>query len=202
MVIHLKNRIVIGFDYFSIFKKDNSTGWSGIGTVTLSNSTTTSVLSNAAVDAILADTNVSNSSATQETYSAYVSDVVNITPSLSAMLSLRIDQFGGDKSDDDDNQTAFSPKFGLVYQPIKDKVSIFTNYMNGFTNVAPTSVSDVDGSNPRIKTFEAEKANQFEFGVKTNLFDEKLDLTASYYNINVSNKLMTDPTNVNNSIQF
>tara|TARA_R110002050_G_scaffold123432_2_gene242201 strand:- start:898 stop:1575 length:678 start_codon:yes stop_codon:yes gene_type:complete len=73
--------------------------------------------------------------------------------------------------------------------------------MNGFTNVAPTSVSDVDGSNPRIKTFEAEKANQFEFGVKTNLFDEKLDLTASYYNINVSNKLMTDPTNVNNSIQ-
>ena len=197
----LKNRIVIGFDYFSIFKKDNSTGWSGIGTVTLSNSTTTSVLSNAAVDAILADTNVSNSSATQETYSAYVSDVVNITPSLSAMLSLRIDQFGGDKSDDDDNQTAFSPKFGLVYQPIKDKVSIFTNYMNGFTNVAPTSVSDVDGSNPRIKTFEAEKANQFEFGVKTNLFDEKLDLTASYYNINVSNKLMTDPTNVNNSIQ-
>jgi len=197
----LKNRIVIGFDYFSIFKKDNSTGWSGIGTVTLSNSTTTSVLSNAAVDAILADTNVSNSSATQETYSAYVSDVVNITPTLSAMLSLRIDQFGGDKSDDDDNQTAFSPKFGLVYLPIKDKVSIFTNYMNGFTNVAPTSVSDVDGSNPRIKTFEAEKANQFEFGVKTNLFDEKLDLTASYYNINVSNKLMTDPTNVNNSIQ-
>ena len=197
----LKNRIVIGFDYFSIFKKDNSTGWSGIGTVTLSNSTTTSVLSNAAVDAILADTNVSNSSATQETYSAYVSDVVNFTPTLSAMLSLRIDQFGGDKSDDDDNQTAFSPKFGLVYQPIKDKVSIFTNYMNGFTNVAPTSVSDVDGSNPRIKTFEAEKANQFEFGVKTNLFDEKLDLTASYYNINVSNKLMTDPTNVNNSIQ-
>ena len=196
-----KNRIVIGFDYFSIFKKDNSTGWSGIGTVTLSNSTTTSVLSNAAVDDILADTNVSNSSATQETYSAYISDVVNFTPTLSAMLSLRIDQFGGDKSDDDDNQTAFSPKFGLVYQPIKDKVSIFTNYMNGFTNVAPTSVSDVDGSNPRIKTFEAEKANQFEFGVKTNLFDEKLDLTASYYNINVSNKLMTDPTNVNNSIQ-
>lgn len=197
----LRNRVVVGFDYYSINQKDNSTGWLPIGVVTLSDGNNTAVLSQAAVDNILAETSVGNSQARQDTYSAYISDVLNLTPSLSAMVSLRVDQFEGDKSDDDDNQTAFSPKFGLVYQPIKGKLSIFTNYMNGFSNVSPTQVSDDDGSNPRIKTFDPEKANQWEIGVKANLFANKLAATISYYDIIVSNKLMTDPNNVNNSIQ-
>ena len=197
----LRNRIVVGLDYFNSNLKDNSTGWAAIGAVTLSDENNTSTLSQGAVDNILAGTGVANSVAEQEIYSAYISNVLNLTPTLSAMASLRVDKFEGDKNDDDDDQTAFSPKFGLVYQPIKDKLSIFTNYMNGFSNVSPAQVSDADGSNPRTKTFDPEKANQFEVGVKTNLFENKLTATASYYNINVSNKLMTDPTNINNSIQ-
>ena len=88
-----------------------------------------------------------------------------------------------------------------LYQPIKDKVSIFGNYMNGFSNVAPITVSDADGSNPRFKTFDPEKANQYEFGVKTNLLDDKISATASYYNITVGNRIITDPNNINSSIQ-
>ncbi|AOW21757.1 TonB-dependent receptor [Urechidicola croceus] len=197
----LRNRVVVGLDYFNSNVKDNSTGWAAIGSVSISESTNSATLSQGAVDNILADTGVSNSVAEQEIYSAYISNVLNFTPTLSAMASIRVDKFEGDKNDDDDDQTAFSPKFGLVYQPIKDKLSIFTNYMNGFSNVSPAQVADADGSNPRIKTFEPEKANQFEVGVKANLFENKLAATASYYNINVSNKLMSDPTNVNNSIQ-
>jgi len=37
--------------------------------------------------------------------------------------------------------------------------------------------------------------------VKTNLYKDRLSLTASYYNILVSDKSMTDPNNVNNVIQ-
>lgn len=197
----LRNRVVVGLDYFSATQKDNSTGWLAIGTVSISESTNSANLSQASVDKILAETSVGNTRAEQEIYSAYISDVLNLTPSLSAMASLRVDKFEGDKNDDDDDQTAFSPKLGLVYQPIKDKLSLFTNYMNGFSNVSPAQVSDADGTNPRIKTFEPEKANQFEVGVKANLFENKVAATVSYYNINVSNKLMTDPTNINNSIQ-
>jgi iron complex outermembrane receptor protein len=73
--------------------------------------------------------------------------------------------------------------------------------MNGFSNTSPLEVSDADGANSTIKSFDPEKANQFEVGVKANLFKNKLSATASYYNINVSNKLMTDPDNPNNTIQ-
>lgn len=197
----LRNRVVIGVDYFNSIQKDNSTGWLAIGAVSINEGTNSATLSQGAIDNILSETAVGNTRAEQEIYSAYISDVLNLTPTLSAMASLRVDKFEGDKNDDDDDQTAFSPKFGLVYQPIKDKLSIFTNYMNGFSNVSPAQVSNVDGSNPRIKTFDPEKANQFEVGVKANLLENKLTATASYYNINVSNKLMTDPNNVNNSIQ-
>src|SRR5690606_14498153 len=96
-------------------------------------------LSRAFVDQILAGTGGANSNVSNSSYSAYVSDVLNITPALSAMASLRVDHFvsKGEKSDleDDFNQTALSPKFGLVYQPILDKVSLFANYMNAFINV-------------------------------------------------------------------
>jgi iron complex outermembrane receptor protein len=73
--------------------------------------------------------------------------------------------------------------------------------MNGFSNVAPQLVTDIDGSNPRMKTFDPEQANQYEFGVKTDLFEKRLALTASYYDITVNNRLMQDPDNINNSIQ-
>ena len=73
--------------------------------------------------------------------------------------------------------------------------------MNGFTNVAPAQVADADGSNVRMKNFDPEQANQYEAGVKTDIWKNKLALTASYYNITVSNKLMQDPENVNNQIQ-
>jgi iron complex outermembrane receptor protein len=32
------------------------------------------------------------------------------------------------------SQTSFSPKFGLIYQPIKDALSLFANFQNGFQN--------------------------------------------------------------------
>src|SRR5690606_6024043 len=89
-----------------------------------------------------------------------------------------------------DEQTAWSPKFGVVYQPIPDKLSIFGNYMNGFENVAPQSTTNNEGEVERIQTFEPEHANQLEFGVKTNLFGGKLSSTLSYYDIQVENKVM------------
>jgi len=132
---------------------------------------------------LLENTERNNSTTKEDIYSAYVSNVLNITPALSAMASLRIDQFENDSN----SQTALSPKFGVVYQPIIDKVSVFANYMDGFSNVAPSEAIDQSTGETRRITFDPEHATQFEFGTKLNLFNDKLFATLSYYDIEVEN---------------
>lgn len=212
----MRNRMVIGVDYFHREVTDNSTGYPWLLDITpqgeinyvdpyTGDTLAPRYFSHQSVDAILASYDRSNSNSKDATYSAYISDVINVSPQLLVMASLRIDHFdteGDITTDEDDyNQTALSPKFGLIYQPIQDKLSLFANYMNGFKNVAPAQVADVGGDNPRTKTFEPEHANQWELGIKTNLFSDKLISTFSYYDINVSNVVISDPENVNNSIQ-
>ncbi|UZD24414.1 TonB-dependent receptor [Algoriphagus halophytocola] len=200
----MRNKMIVGLDYYDADLINSSTGWVGNGVVTLSDGADTGVLTQAGVDDLLKGSFEGNSTGNTRIMSAYVSDVIELLPQLSAMASVRIDNFKNEAwgTDAEENtQTAVSPKFGIVYQPVKDKVSIFGNYMNGFVNIAPVNVSDADGTNNRLKTFDPEKANQLEFGVKTNLYKDKISATASYYNITVSNRVMTDPTNINNSIQ-
>jgi iron complex outermembrane receptor protein len=129
------------------------------------------------------------------TYAAYASDVVNITDRLSAMFSLRIDRFNNNGATNlttnittgDYEQTAFAPKFGLVYQIVKDRVSVFGNYNNGFQNVAPTT--QPDGT---VNTFKPQYANQLEGGIKAELAHDLLSATISYYHIKVENTLRPD----------
>ncbi len=127
--------------------------------------------------------------ADQETWSVYASDVINFTDRLSAMLSLRVDKFSRKKviGADGFNQTALSPKLGLVYQVVKDKVSLFGNYMNGFQNNAP--VQQPDGS---VLVLKPLYAVQYEGGVKAELIDKKLGITASYYDILIDNATRTE----------
>jgi iron complex outermembrane receptor protein len=202
---NLRNRMVIGVDYFKSNILNGSTGWVLNGAVTITNGEDSGILTQAGVNNLLINSSEGNSDAGSEVLSAYVSDVINISPFLSAMASVRLDRFEGKTAywatEEVKSQTSVSPKFGLVYQPIKDKISVFANYLNGFINVAPAQVSDIDGNNPRMKSFNPEQANQYEFGVKSNFFRNKISATASYYTIQVKNRVMTDPNNINNSIQ-
>ena len=91
--------------------------------------------------------------------------------------------------EDDYTQTTLSPKFGLVVRPLPDRLSLFGNVMNGFSNVAPRTESD-----GTTESFEPERANQWEAGVKANAFDNRLTATVSYYDIAVSNTVLeTEP---------
>ncbi len=138
---------------------------------------------------------------TINTYSAYASDVLNITDNLIAAAALRVDHFvnKGNYSLTDGttsggyNQTALSPKFGLVYQVVPGNVSLFANYQNSFQNE-----NGVDYNN---KPFKPEQANQFEAGVKLDGWQGKISGTISYYDIKVSNVIRSYPTNPNLSIQ-
>jgi iron complex outermembrane receptor protein len=200
----LRNRIVAGIDYLKTNVLNSSSNWVGAGTISLVNQTDTGEanLTKAGIDNLIAGTYEPNSNTESQVVSAYVSDVLNITNKLSVMASVRVDEFRGKTSsyatEEVKGQIAVSPKFGAVYQIIENKVSVFGNYMNGFKNVEPGRV-DVDGINTKPATFDPEQANQFEFGIKTNLYKDVISASLSYYNINVKNRLMTDPNNPNAS---
>jgi iron complex outermembrane receptor protein len=208
----LRNRLLVGLDYFTRNVVDNGTGYGDMryvtpqGDISYPNPEHPVYTTRASVDSLLAGSGSSNSKIGNSAYSAYVSDVINITPALSAMLSLRADYFvsKGDVYDASDNynQFALSPKFGLVYQPVLNKLSVFANYMNAFYNLSPSQQYDADG-NPTgiIKSFKPENGNQLEFGIKTNLFEDKLSATVSFYDIKVKDRLYPDPVNINNSLQ-
>ncbi|MFC4475694.1 TonB-dependent siderophore receptor [Flavobacterium chungangensis] len=210
---NLRNRLVVGLDYFNRGMVDNSSNYVRNGNVYIGNLDVATVnqylynitdptkyitngdngnLTKAGTDALIASAGISMNKTKQEVYSAYFSDVINFTPALSAMASLRVDRFvtAGDLSTnaDDFNQTAFSPKFGIVYQPIIDKVSLFANYMDGFANSAPVTEILGDGTT-RPRTFKPEHANQFEIGTKLNVFKDKLYATFSYYDIQVKDQV-------------
>jgi len=210
---NMRNRIVVGLDYFNRGVIDNSSNYVSNGNIYIGNLDLATVneylykitnpddyitngdngnLSKAGTDALIANAGISMNRTKQEVYSAYLSDVINFTPALSAMASLRVDRFitAGNVATkaDDFNQTAFSPKFGIVYQPIIDKVSLFANYMDGFANSAPVTEILADGTS-RPRTFRPEHANQFEIGTKLNIFRDKLYATFSYYDIQVKDQV-------------
>lgn len=119
------------------------------------------------------------------TYSAYVSDVINLTDRIDVMAALRFDRF-----DDVQNkymQSAWSPKAGLVYQVVKNQVSLFGNYMNGFVNKGPM-IATPDN---QMKAFKPEHAFQYEGGVKLELLGGKLSSTMSVYHIKVEDRIRT-----------
>jgi iron complex outermembrane receptor protein len=192
----IKHRVLVGFDYVR-FRVNNDISPYGLDSINGSYVIDPNYgkLSRYIADQkiLAAKTPPVRNHTNSEVYSVYASDVLNITDNLMAMLSLRVDGFDskGTRNHMADtiqaftsyHQTSFSPKFGLVYQIIKNKVSVFGNYMNGFLNQAPVlqPTAEVSG------VMKPQQANQIEGGVKVDLFNNKLNITASYYDIKLTN---------------
>jgi iron complex outermembrane receptor protein len=126
------------------------------------------------------------------TYSAFVSDVLNLTDKLSVLAAVRVDRYdnkGGILYSPVEayKQTAVSPKFGVVFQPIKDRVALFANYQNSFNN-QNSSYLNAEGQSFVTKP---ERANQIEGGVKLDAAEGRVSATVSYYDIRVQNVLRT-----------
>ncbi|NQX38509.1 iron complex outermembrane recepter protein [Pedobacter steynii] len=183
----IRNRLVVGLDYMSQYRQMH------FGVITLDEIDLTKNIPNISLpqaNNLFAALNPPTQNFRQDTYSVYASDLINFTDQFMAMLSLRADRFinKGTRNNANSNvigdykQTAYSPKLGLIYQPIKDQVSIFMNYQNGFKNLA--NATQPDGT---ISTFKPQQANQIEGGIKLDLFGKRLNVTLSYYNIDVKN---------------
>ncbi|SEI38468.1 iron complex outermembrane recepter protein [Dyadobacter koreensis] len=192
-----RNRIVAGLDYSSVNFDFPNTRGAVYDTVNFINpgKRYAAISINEIKNKVAAVTVNSGSSAKYNYMGAYFSDVFNLAENLMVMLSLRVDRFDNKGSYSYTantttglyKQTALSPKFGVVYQPVKEKVAIFANYMNGYQFVAP--VNQPDGS---VSNFKPQFANQTEAGVKFDVLDNKISATISYYDIKVVNQLRTD----------
>jgi iron complex outermembrane receptor protein len=181
----IKHKLLVGANY-----SFNKSGFSSGATAyidTIDVRTPFDPMRRKTVDAVLKQT--AYPVTTNKTFSVYASDVINFTERLSAMLSLRLDNYKLDTVEGTEgyNQTALSPKLGLVYQVVKDQVSIFGNYMNGFQNSPPATQPDAT----RL-ILDPVYAVQYEAGVKVEAFNKKLSTTLSYYNIKIDNAVQYD----------
>jgi iron complex outermembrane receptor protein len=134
-------------------------------------------------------------------YGAYVSDAVDVVNRVTVLLGLRFDKFDNRGQLNPRTgiatgiyeQKAWSPKVGLVYQAVKDQVSLFANYLNGYKNVTANSFTG--------EAFVPEKADQMEAGIKAEAFQGRLSATASTYYIQVEDVVRSDLAHPTFSIQ-
>lgn len=201
----LRNRIVAGIDFLSNLGNNANMPYITFDTVNYNrNDARYANLNRAAVDQKLAGGITTKNQTLVNTYSVYVSDVLDVTTRLHVMASLRIDRFDNrgaynqrtNSTTGNYAQTAFSPKLGATYELIPQHMSVFVNYMNGFSNVAP--VTQPDGS---VSVFKPQQANQWEGGIKTEVLGGKITGTLTYYNILVNNVTRPHPALVGFSIQ-
>ncbi|MEH1881149.1 MULTISPECIES: TonB-dependent siderophore receptor [unclassified Nostoc] len=135
-----------------------------------------------------------------DTISIYLQDQVTLLSNLKLLVGGRYDfvSYNDRGTDLNDNgalayrnnfyDEAFSPRVGLVYQPIKP-ISLYASYSESFVPNNTLSASQV--------ALKPSRGTQYEAGIKTELFDGKLSATLAAYNISKTNVATTDP-NPNN----
>lgn len=140
----------------------------------------------------------------------YVQDLIGITDNLKLLAGVRYSyqetgsqkllydkgrpgQLGEmEKSYDD----AFSPRVGLVYQPLKT-MSVFASYANSFNLNNGAGITDNTG-----KPLPPTLVDQYELGVKKELLDGRLSANVTAYQIvngNLAQTILSDAANFNSA---
>jgi iron complex outermembrane recepter protein len=83
---------------------------------------------------------------------------------------------------------AFSPRIGIVYQPIKP-ISLYASYSRSFV---PNNVFTINR-----ELIKPTRGTQFEAGVKAEFLKGKLATTLSFYQITKTNVAVLDPNDLN-----
>lgn len=178
----IKHKLLLGLSYEYVSETYSLRRTANLDTISIGSSFDR--VGKVAVDQALIHPSFASSGAySSKAGAVYASDVINWTDRFSTMLSLRLNHY----KDEGFKQTSLSPKLGVVYQVVKEKISLFANYMNGFQNQGP--VTQPDASTFRAKPFFA---NQWEAGVKAELPGNKLSATFSAYSIGIDNAVRTN----------
>lgn len=129
----------------------------------------------------------------------YVQDQIALLDNLKIQLSGRFDivnqtiRLGGSYGEGETEQQdeAFTPRVGIVYQPI-EPLSLYASYSQTF---APNSGRTVSGS-----ILDPERGTQYEVGIRGEFLDDRLIANLAAYQITKTNVAATDPDNLDFSI--
>ncbi|MBE9167100.1 TonB-dependent siderophore receptor [Pleurocapsales cyanobacterium LEGE 06147] len=123
-------------------------------------------------------------------FGIYLQDQIALLDNLILVLGGRFDTFRDEStSDGETTETeadAFSPRVGIVYQPI-EPVSLYASYTRSFTPAFGTSASG--------EPFDPQRGTGYEIGVKTEIVKNRLFSTLAFYDTTLTNVLTTDPEN-------
>ncbi|MDB4919706.1 MAG: TonB-dependent siderophore receptor [Mucilaginibacter sp.] len=136
----------------------------------------------------------------------YVQDLVSLTDKIKVLAGIRwswqqtyqtniqylLKQTSGNGTAITRYDRAFSPKVAFIYQPISTS-SVYISYSNNFMVNSGTDVSTGQGLKPSL-------VNQYEAGLKNELFDGKIIANLSVYRIINSNLAVVAPFKADGTI--
>jgi iron complex outermembrane receptor protein len=130
-------------------------------------------------------------------YGFYVQDLISFSDNFKLLLGGRLDiasiasqDFENFSDGDFGQETAFSPRVGIVYQPI-ELISLYASFSRSFNFTSVFSAAEP----------EPERGTQYEVGVKAELND-RLAANLAFFDLTRSNLPTADPDNPGFSIQI
>jgi iron complex outermembrane receptor protein len=127
----------------------------------------------------------------------YLQDRVTLTDNLKLLVGGRFDfteqkeNYPVDGTINNQSDEAFSPRIGIVYQPI-EPISLYASYSRSFVPVVGRSATN--------SPFIPSRGTQYEVGIKADLSD-RVFATLAAYQITKTNVPTTNPNNPDFSIQ-
>jgi len=135
-----------------------------------------------------------------ESVGFYIQDQISLLDNLKLVLGGRFDLVNqkqenlvSSTTSEQDDQ-AFSPRVGIVYQPIQP-VSLYASYSRAFNPATPGTIL-VSGA-----AAEPERGTQYEAGIKAEFLQGRLSSTLAFYELTRSNVLTPSPTDPFASVQ-
>ncbi|MEH1846504.1 MAG: TonB-dependent siderophore receptor [Nostoc sp.] len=122
----------------------------------------------------------------------YAQDLIALSQNLKLVLGGRYDWTGDTDRDklaltsSESSSQAFSPRVGLVYQPIKP-ISLYASYARSF--IPQTGVTATG------QAFQPQRGTQYEVGAKADLLGDKISVDLALFDLTQSNILTNDPNN-------
>jgi len=121
----------------------------------------------------------------------FVQNQITLAENLKLLVGGRFDNIDQSSASDERQDQAFSPRVGIVYQPI-EPISLYTSFSRSFQ---PNFGNRADGS-----LLEPVRGTQYEVGVRGEFLNGSLITNLAAYEITRSNLAVTDPDNPNFSI--
>ncbi|MEH1833311.1 MAG: TonB-dependent receptor [Nostoc sp.] len=134
----------------------------------------------------------SKNSTIADNLGVYAQDLIALSQNLKLVLGGRYDWTGETDRDKlaltstESSSQAFSPRVGLVYQPIKP-ISLYASYARSFI---PQTGLTATG-----QPFQPQRGTQYEVGAKADLLGDKLSVNLALFDLTQSNILTNDPNN-------